>query len=33
MGGDPYHGMTLAYLNGDEFLDPVTPNPDHISVP
>ncbi len=32
VGGDPYRGMTLAYLNGDEFLDLVTPNPDHISV-
>ncbi len=32
VGGDPYRGMTLAYLNGDEFLDLLTPNPDHISV-
>ena len=32
VGGDPYRGMTLAHLNEDEFLDLVTPNPDHISV-
>ncbi len=32
VGGDPYRGMTLSHLNEDEFLDLVTPNPDHISV-
>ncbi|MCZ6916434.1 MAG: VCBS repeat-containing protein [Gemmatimonadetes bacterium] len=32
VGGDPYRGMTLAHLNEDEFLDLVTPNPDHVSI-
>ncbi len=32
VGGDPYRGMTLAHIDEDEFLDLVTPNPDHISV-
>lgn len=32
VGGDPYRGMTLAHLNEDEFLDLLTPNPDHIAI-
>ncbi|MFQ5530803.1 MAG: FG-GAP repeat domain-containing protein [Gemmatimonadota bacterium] len=32
VGGDPYRGMLLADLDGDDATDLVTPNPDHVSV-
>lgn len=32
VGGDPYRGMALGDINGDERLDLVTPNPSEVGV-
>ncbi|HKJ28274.1 MAG TPA: VCBS repeat-containing protein, partial [Anaerolineales bacterium] len=32
MGGDPYRGMAIGDINGDELLDMLTPNPAEVGV-
>ena len=32
VGGDPYRGMSLADVTGDDLADLITPNPDHVAV-